>query len=57
MPARHLMMRLPRGITVEVTKSWSEGLIFTAGDVHCGPLGEVVGDLADKLVSTMSRWF
>ena len=32
-------------------------MIFAAGKVDCGPLDERVGDLADKLVSTMSRRF
>ena len=34
-----------------------KGLIFATDKVDCGPFGELVGDLADKLVSTMSRRF
>ena len=43
------MIRLPRGITVEVTnKKRGKTLIFAAEKVDYGPLGELVGNLADK---------
>ena len=32
-------------------------MIFAAEEIDCCPLGELVGDLADKLVFNMSRRF
>ena len=34
-----------------------KGWVFAAEKVDCGPLGELVGDLADQLVSSTNRPF
>lgn len=47
------MMRLPRGIAVEVTR---EELGFIV-EKYCSPLDQLVGNLADKLVFSTNRRF